>query len=84
MQIEYHSRFSKDLNKVRSPQTKSSIKEIINKTKSANSLKDIQNLKKLSGHRWFSRDSALRSQPTYGSFAGLCQFGLAQRCNRTP
>ena len=51
MQVEYLSQFSSDLNKLRSAKLKRSIIDIINKIKSADSIKDIQNLKKLSGHR---------------------------------
>jgi len=55
MRVEYLSKFFKDLDKIKSKKTKTSILYIISQVKSANSIKDIQNLKKLTGHKYAYR-----------------------------
>lgn len=51
MEVRYLSKFSKDLEKIKSKQAKKIIINSINEIKSANSLGNITNLKKLVGHK---------------------------------
>ena len=51
MQVAYLAKFSKDLDNLRSTSNKKSILVIIKRIKSANSINDIPNLKKLTGYR---------------------------------
>jgi len=51
MEVRYLSKFSKDLDKIKTQQTKKVIIDVIQEVKSAKSLKDINNLKKLAGHK---------------------------------
>jgi mRNA interferase RelE/StbE len=51
MHIEFLSKFNKDLNSLKSNPTKSKLLNIINQVKAANNISDIQNLKKLKGHK---------------------------------
>jgi mRNA interferase RelE/StbE len=55
MKIEFLSKFLKDLDKIKSKKTKSAIKEVIIEVKSANSIQEINNLKKLTGHKFAYR-----------------------------
>jgi mRNA interferase RelE/StbE len=51
MRVKYLSKFLKDLDKIKTSQVKEAILEVIIEVKSANSLKNINNLKKLLGHK---------------------------------
>ena len=55
MKIEYLSKFLKDLDKIKSKKAKTAIREVIIEVKSANSIKEINNLKKLTGHNFAYR-----------------------------
>jgi mRNA interferase RelE/StbE len=55
MKVEYLSKFLKDLDKIKSKKTKTAIHEIIIEVKSADSLKEINNLKKLTGYKYAYR-----------------------------
>ena len=55
MKIQFLSKFLKDLDKIKSKKTKSAIKEVIIEVKSAKTIKEIKNLKKLTGHKFAYR-----------------------------
>jgi mRNA interferase RelE/StbE len=55
MKIKFESKFSKDLRKIKDQKLLSQIKIIINECKLAQTLDDIQNLKKLKGYQIFYR-----------------------------
>jgi len=51
MQVEFLSQFNKDIDKIRSENIKHSVHRIILRVESAQSLSEIPNIKKLSGHK---------------------------------
>jgi len=51
MQVEFLSKFNKDIDNLKSKSTKSKLLNTINQVKIAKGLSDIPNLKKLKGHR---------------------------------
>lgn len=51
MKVEFLAHFSKDLDKIRFSHVKQSVQRIILKVESAESISEIPNLKKLSGHK---------------------------------
>jgi mRNA interferase RelE/StbE len=51
MKVEFLSKFNKDLNKLNDDRVKTTVIKVIELLESANSLSEIQNLKKLKGHR---------------------------------
>ena len=51
MHTEYLAKFSKDINRIKSAKTKKAILDCILQVKSANSIKEINNLKPLIGHK---------------------------------
>jgi len=50
MNVEFLEKFYKDLNKLQTP-VKLAVAKVIEKIEKANSISDIQNIKKLSGHK---------------------------------
>ena len=55
MKVEYLSKFSKDLDDIKSKSTKNSILKIIFEVQNASSQKDIKNIKKLKGYKYAFR-----------------------------
>ena len=51
MQVEFLSQFNKDLNRIRFTNTKQAVQRVILKVEAAQSLSEIPNIKKLSGHK---------------------------------
>ena len=51
MKVEFLSHFSKDLDKIRNQNVKTAVQKVIQKVESAQSLSEIPNFKKLSGHK---------------------------------
>ena len=51
MKVEFLSKFNKDLNKLNDNRVKASVIKVIEIAESANNLSEIQNLKKLKGHK---------------------------------
>ncbi len=51
MQVEFLERFHKDLDKIQVAHVKEVVRKTILKVESANSLSELTNLKKLSGHK---------------------------------
>jgi mRNA interferase RelE/StbE len=51
MQVEFLSKFSKDLNKIKSKKLKDSVHSLIEQFENSESLSDIHNVKKLSVHQ---------------------------------
>ncbi len=51
MQVEFLEKFHKDLSKINLSHVKESVRKTILKVESANSLSELTNLKKLSGHK---------------------------------
>ncbi len=55
MKIQFVAKFSKDLRKIKDQKLLSEIKTVVNECKLAQTLDDIQNLKKLKGYQGFYR-----------------------------
>jgi mRNA interferase RelE/StbE len=55
MKVQFESRFTKDLKKVKDKLLLSNIKQVIDECKTAQSLAEISNLKKLKGYQSFYR-----------------------------
>lgn len=55
MNVKFEARFAKDLRSIRDPKILNKIKEIIVACKLANSLSDINNIKKMQGYDCFYR-----------------------------
>jgi mRNA interferase RelE/StbE len=55
MKVQFASKFSKDLRKIKDQKLLSQIKIVINECKLAQTLDDIKNLKKLKGYQTFYR-----------------------------
>ena len=51
MQVEFLSQFNKDLDKIRFASIKHAVQRVILRVESAQSLSEIPNIKKLSGHK---------------------------------
>jgi addiction module RelE/StbE family toxin len=51
MQVEFLSKFSKDLDKIKSKKLKDSVHSLIEQFENSESLSKIHNVKKLSGHK---------------------------------